>query len=310
MTRGVKIQMKADIVTFKARILIASLLMLKTTLSGDVLELHSGETIECTILKASKTELIVEPHATTAAPPSKARFQMSDIRRISVSKPVLGPGGELEAAPSMTSLSEIWELLHPVITRPGNTIALVGIQLSEMMLHSEPPSLPDKALEVLEFIKSNSCDSTHQIKAADTQLFALESLKRYDQASSEAAKFDGPFSPLPLQLRAKLTLGICGHEKMRLFVAENPRWPQDKRVQRERDLIYQRTLDLYAFTSLFGAESEHLAGRSLYQMARFHLLCDERADAERVYEQLFSRFQNSTYTRQLRDELNLVIQAQ
>jgi hypothetical protein len=137
----------------------------------------------------------------------------------------------------------------------------------------------------------------------------LERLKLFPQAKAAAERFVGTGNLISLRLRANLTIGICGHEEMLLFLDDNPRWQQDPRVKKERQAIYERTLNSFSFTSLFGGETEQLSARALYQEARFLLLCGERAEADRVYKQLSTRYPSSKYIEQLKNELSIVIPA-
>ena len=289
-------------------LIVASICSYRTS-HADCLQFNSGKTLECRILAASQTNLFVELPASSASKTVETDFALADLRRIGFSKSFPDSNGKLDPAFSYDTLDEIWKAFHPIITRPGNGVALVGLNLSAMMLESKDPSLTDQAFKILEFVKFNACDPAYQIQAADAEIQALERLKRFVEARSVALKFTGGRNPLHLQLRANLTVGICGHEEMRIFLEENPRWQHDPGVQKERQAIYERTLDSYSFTSLFGGENEQLSARALYQEALFRLLCAERTEADRIYKKLCIRFQNSIYTEQLKNELSIVIQA-
>lgn len=290
-------------------ILIVLLLLLPGKSQADSVQFNSGKTVKCRILRASQTTLFIELQTSQEPRTVERELAIADLHKIMFSEGYFDSNGKLDPALSFETVAEIWKGLHPVITRPGNTVALVGVNLCGMMLESKDASLADHALKILAFIKSNACDPAYQVAAANSEIHALERLRRYAQAKSAAIRFEGVGNPLPLQLRANLTIGICGHEEMRLFLEDNPRWEQDPRVHKERQSIYEHTLDSYVFTNLFGGENEQLSGRALYQEALFHLLCGERSEANRIYKELSTRFQTSIYTKQLKDELNIVIQA-
>lgn len=288
---------------------VAASIVLAGDSHADSVQLNSGKTVDCRVLRASPTTLFIHIGTEPAVEAANTELAITDIKRIELGKSYFDSNGKLHPSLNQAALAVIWSELHPVITRPGNKVPLIGIHLCMMILESNEPSVATHALNILEFIKMNASDPSAKIQAADAKIYALERLRWYPQARSAAAEFEGEGNPLLLQLRANLTIGICGHEDMRLFLNENPRWQQDPRVHKEHQHIYERTLDAYVFTSLFGGGSEHLSGRALYQAALFHLLCNEKPEAERIYKSLSTRFQTSTYTKQLKDELNLVVQA-
>jgi hypothetical protein len=274
---------------------------------GDSLHFKSGKTCECRVLRSTHSTIFVELQTSPESHSIESAFAMDELQSISLAGIHSDASGKLERALSIETLKRIWQAMHPLIGLPGNNLALVGMNLSEMMVASDDSALASEALSILAFVKTNSCDHRYKVQAADAEMGLFERLKLFPQAKEAAERFVGPGNLISLRLRANLTIGICGHEEMRLFLEENPRWQQDPRVQTERKTIYERTLDSFSFTSLFGGETEQLSGRALYQEAKFHLLCGERVEAERVYKQLSTRFQGSKYIEQLKNELTIVI---
>ena len=274
---------------------------------GDSLHFKSGKTCECRVLRANHSTIFVELQTSPESHSIESAFAMDELQSISLAGIHLDASGKLEHTLHIETLKRIWQAMHPLIRLPGSNLALVGMNLSEMMVASDDPALASEALSILAFVKTNSCDHCYKVQAADAEMASFDRLKLFPQAKEAAERFVGPGNLISLRLRANLTIGIYGHEEMRLFLEENPRWQQDPRVQTERKTIYERTLDSFSFTSLFGGETEQLSGRALYQEAKFHLLCGERVEAERVYKQLSTRFQSSKYIEQLKNELTIVI---
>ncbi len=279
------------------------------TSPADSLHFKSGKTCECRVLRANHSTIFVELQTSPASHSIESAFAMDDLQDITLDGIHADASGKPERTLSIETLAEIWGAMHPLIRLPGNNLALVGMNLSEMMVTSDDPALAAPALSILEFIKTNSCDHSYKVQAADAKMSSLEHLKLFPQAKEAAERFVGTGNLISLRLRANLTIGICGHEEMRLFLDDNPRWQQDPRVHGERQAIYERTLDSFSFTSLFGGETEQLSGRALYQEARFRLLCGERTEADRVYKQLSTRYPSSKYIEQLKNELSIVIHA-
>ena len=66
---------------------------------------------------------------------------MDDLQDITLAGIHPDASGKPERTLSIETLAEIWGAMHPLIRLPGNNLALVGMNLSEMMVTSDDPAL-------------------------------------------------------------------------------------------------------------------------------------------------------------------------
>ena len=270
---------------------------------ADIVQLNSGKIIECAILQATNSHLTVELRDSANTIPIQRSLSLSDVKGVSLSDMNAG----IRHAPlnklNHEELMRIWSALHPLISKPGNRIAAVGLKVaSEQISSNGGYGTIQNALDILRHVKSRAVDSKDRIHATVLEMESLTLLGRFSEALNESKKWEGPDVPLVLRARAKLTVGLCGHEEMRLFLVENPRWKDDVRVHPDRAEIYNRTLDAYMFAALFALGSDKTAETAVLRAVRFLMLCEEHSEAQTLARTFNRRFPDSTYAKQIEYE--------
>ncbi len=285
-------------------------LCLQSQSEADNITLTNGKCIDCNIKQVSFTTLTAEAENSTTRTPEVLWINLAEVKIVSLS----GVSPELvQAEPTAENLARLkafWTAMHPLVGKPGNQIAHAGLRLAVQAVAKNTLSVGiEEALEIVRRIKTAAIEAAHRIEAQALEMRILAELGRFEDARAECQKWEDPRFPLTLRVSAKLTAGICGHEEMRVFLFENPRWREDFRVHKERSEIYERTMDGYIFAALFSGEKDSIAQAALYHAARFLILCGEQSQAISIASTLRRRFQESAYAKTIEDEIKRAKQA-
>ena len=289
------------------RFIIATVLALLTPWKSDadIVILTNGERIDCNIQQVSSTALKAQMQSSSGAAPQLLSINLTDIKSVSLSAgaPEWNPAGP--TTQDLANLRVFWNSMHPLIGKERPLIAQAGLKLAAQALAKNTAIVTaEEALAIARCIKATSSDQSQRIHASILEMRILTDAGRFEEARAESLKWEDPRSPLPLRVSANLTAGICGHEAMRLFLFENPRWQEDLRVHRERAEIYENTMDAYVFAALFGSEQDNIAQAALYHAARFLMLCGDESRASSIAATLRQRFPESAYAKSIENEIS------
>jgi hypothetical protein len=272
---------------------------------ADMITLTNGGQIHCTIQQVSLTTLSAKSRNASSSAPELFTINLSDIKSVLLSEVAPDCSQYYPAAQNLSKLRAFWNTMHPLISKESKQIALTGLRLAADALTKNTTSVTsEEALTIVRFVKTAAIEQSHRIQASALEMKILTELGRFEEALAESLKSEDPRFPLPLRVCANLTAGICGHEAMRLFLAENPRWQADVRVHKERSEIYERTMDAYTFASLFGSDQDNSAQTALYHAAKFLMLCGDQIQASSIANTLRTRFPESSYAKTIDDEIN------
>lgn len=279
-------------------------LLFRVQSAGDVITLTNGSRIECNIRHVSPTELTAAPQNSPIQTSDVLRFHLSEIRDVSLSQSSTDAIKAAATEETLAKLKEMWTTMHPLIVKPGTELAEAGLRLAEEAIAKNPFSVTtEEAFAIVRFVKTAGTQDSHKIQAAGLEMRILAELGRFEEARMEYQKWEDARAPLPPRVSARLAAGLCGHEEMRLFIFENPRWQEDLRVHRERSEIYERTLDAYMFAALFGDTQNGVAQAALYHAAKFMTLCGEQSEAIGIAGTLRGRFPDSSYAKKIEQEI-------
>jgi hypothetical protein len=272
---------------------------------ADMITLTNGGRIECNIQQVSSTALTAEVQNLAIKAPEIFSINLTDIKSVLLSRGVPDCTQAEPTAKNLATLKAFWAAMHPLIGKGGTQIAQAGLRLAAEALAKNTASVSaEEALTIVRCVKTTASEQSHRVQALAFEMRILAELGKFEEARAESLKWDDPRFPLPLRVSANLTAGICGHEAMRLFLFENPRWQEDVRVHRERSEIYERTMDAYIFAALFGSDQDNLAQTALYHAAKFLMLCGEESHAKSIANTLRIRFQESAYATTIEDEIS------
>lgn len=198
---------------------------------ADIVMLTNGKRIDCNIQQVSSTALKAQMQSSFGGAPELLSINLIDIKSVSLSAgaPDWNPAGP--TTQDLANLRVFWTSMHPLIGKERPLIAQAGLKLAAQTLAKNPASVTaEEALSIARCIKATSSDQSQRIHASILEMRILTDAGRFEEARAESLKWEDPRSPLPLRVSANLTAGICGHEAMRLFLFENPRWQEDVRV--------------------------------------------------------------------------------
>jgi hypothetical protein len=272
---------------------------------ADIITLTNGERIDCNIKQVSSTALKAQAQNPSINAPETFSINLTDIKSVLLSRGAPDCTQAEPTAENLATLKAFWAAMHPLIGKGGTQITQAGLRLAAEALAKNTASVSaEEALTIVRCVKTTASEQSHRVQALAFEMRILAELGKFEEARAESLKWDDPRFPLPLRVSANLTAGICGHEAMRLFLFENPRWQEDVRVHRERSEIYERTMDAYIFAALFGSDQENVAQTALYHAAKFLMLCGDESHAKSIASTLRRRFQESAYATTIEDEIS------
>ncbi len=271
---------------------------------ADIITLTSGKRVDCKIEQASSTALKARARNSSIEQPEFFLIHLTDVKSIILSKDATDFTQADPTPQNLAKLRAFWTEMHPLIGKERGHIAQAGLKLAGETLAQNTASVAaEEALAIVRCVKTTAIEKSHRIHASTFEMRILTELGRLEEARAESLKWEDPGSPLPLRVSANLTAGICGHEAMRLFLFENPRWQEDVCVQRERTEIYHKTMDAYIFAALFASDQDDVAQAALYHAAKFLMLCGDETHARRIAITLRQRFPECAYAKTIEDEI-------
>lgn len=272
---------------------------------ADAVTLTNGQRIDCKIQRVSSTTLTAEVQVAPSKTADVLSINLCDVKSVLLSEVSAESLQAEPTAENLVRLKALWAAMHPLIAKAQTQIPQTGLRLAAETVAKNAFSVtPEEALAIVRTIRVEASGKSHRIEAYAFEMRILAELGRFEEARAESLKCEDPSVPLPLRVVANLTAGICGHEEMRLFLFENPRWQEDVSVHTERSEIYERTMDAYMFAAIFSREQDEVAQAALYHAVRFLKLCGNQPEAESMATTLQRRFPESAYAKKIEDEIS------
>lgn len=258
----------------------------------DVLWLKSGESVPCRIqaLTDQIAEVMMESKSPQVAAGrqtiSVAQIERIDFGFVEGEKEAFARRGEMPAA----TLKTWWDYHFAHLHRPRSRTAAWGIAYASALLREKSSNGPGIALAMLDRIIVRAWSPEDVSAAKRVRIQTLVARGELDAAIQEARDFAASTGDSGPMIEVSFQQALADFAALKKLEEENPRWPDDDDIRPQRELLWQRALDLLLQAHLFHPDHETEAARGLFSAAELYLHIGEVEEARARWTDLITLY--------------------
>jgi hypothetical protein len=209
-------------------------------------------------------------------------------------------------AANLTEIETLWSKARPWLAIPKSLAGEIGLVYGDLLLRNGDSAALRKALELFRTIEMETWSRADEMRARQGRLRAMVAVGGIQEVISEAKELVRTSQDPSVLIEAKFILAKAVEGALRKFIEQNPRWEEDAFVRRERDRLYNESLELYLYPALFFGSETEVAARGLWgavELCRFTGNLGQALQASRDLVEIYS---STSYARQAQDFMKTV----
>ncbi len=272
--------------------LLVSIFTGSSLAAQDIIWLKSGESVSCRIqaLTDQIAEVMMESKSPQVAAGrqtiSVAQIERIDFGFVEGEKEAFARRGEMPAA----TLKTWWDYHFAHLHRPRSRTAAWGIAYASALLQEKTANGLGIALTMLDRIIARAWSPEDVSAAKRVRIQTLVARGELEAAIQEARDYATSTGDSGPMIAVGYQQGLADFAALKKLEEENPRWPDDDDVRPQRELLWQRALDLFLQAHLFHPDHQTEAARGLFSAAELYLHIGEAEEARARWTDLITLY--------------------